>query len=222
MRKARRDAVRTKLSLLAAASEVFASKGYWEATTADVCEKAGANIAAVNYHFGSKDALYVEAWKYSVQQTLQAHPPDGGVKANEPAEKRLRARIMAFMYRVADSKSYDIDIFQKEMANPTGLLTQLIGKAMETTETGFRDVIKDLLGPSATKKQIALCQMSVMTQCMDPMLRARLTRKARRKRVPPFEIGELAEHIFQFSLAGIRHMREDTEGKGTGDHAVHG
>ncbi len=72
--------------LLDAACAVFAEKGYHEATIAEICEKAGANIAAVNYHFGGKETLYVRAWKLAFERSLAAHPPDGGVPPEAPPE----------------------------------------------------------------------------------------------------------------------------------------
>ena len=64
-KRQRKDAKETRRRLLAAAAEVFAEKGFWEATHAEICRKAKANTAAVNYHFGTKECLYVEAWRHS-------------------------------------------------------------------------------------------------------------------------------------------------------------
>ena len=61
MKIPREDTARTRGKLLAAAGEIFAEKGFRETTIAEICLKAGTNVAAVNYHFGSKEALYSEA-----------------------------------------------------------------------------------------------------------------------------------------------------------------
>ena len=96
-RKQRKDAQETRQRLLAAAAEVFAQKGFWETTHAEICEKAKANTAAVNYHFGSKENLYVEAWKYAFEKSVEAHPPEGGVAPDAPVQERLHGRVLAFM-----------------------------------------------------------------------------------------------------------------------------
>src|SRR4051795_9610357 len=54
----REDGAQTRQQLLEVAGQVFAEHGYARATSKEICERAGANIAAVNYHFGSKDGLY--------------------------------------------------------------------------------------------------------------------------------------------------------------------
>ena len=74
----------TKERLLKSAGEVFAKKGYSDATIAEICSLAGTNIASVNYHFKNKKALYVEAWRQAFSQSLQMFPPDGGVSPDAP------------------------------------------------------------------------------------------------------------------------------------------
>jgi len=51
------DAGRTRERLLDAAERLLAAKGFEATSVRDVTAKAKANLAAVNYHFGSKEAL---------------------------------------------------------------------------------------------------------------------------------------------------------------------
>src|SRR5512139_1670083 len=121
MRAMREDTVRTRKNLLAAASEVFAEKGYRDATIAEICERAKANVAAVNYHFGDKETLYIEAWRHSFSESLKAHPPDGGVTEDARPEERLRGQVKALLHRIADENNKEFLIVHRELANPTGL-----------------------------------------------------------------------------------------------------
>jgi AcrR family transcriptional regulator len=82
--------LKTRQRLLITASRIFAEKGYQDATIAEICEQAGTNIASVNYHFGDKENLYLEAWRYAFKQDLKAHPSDGGVDQETSAEHRLK------------------------------------------------------------------------------------------------------------------------------------
>ncbi len=211
-KRQRKDAQETRQRLLAAAAEVFAEKGYWEATHAEICERARTNTAAVNYHFGSKENLYVESWKYAFEKSVEAHPPEGGIAPEAPVEERLRGRILALMQRIADPDNHEMEIIHKEMANPTGLLTQTMQQKVEGMRQGMQSIVRELLGDRASERQVSLCVMSLVGQCFGPMLHLRHTRMTPdtpRLAGPPFgfAVEELADHVTQFSLVGMRGIR---------------
>lgn len=203
----------TKRHLLEAAGELFAQRGFHDATIAEICEKADANIAAVNYHFGAKEALYVEAWRLSFHRSLEAHPPDGGVDADAPAEDRLRGHIHSVVQRITDPDGHEFEIIQKEHANPTGLLVEVMRESIQPIREVVRQSVRELLGERASDRQVQLCQMSIMAQCLHTMMRQRhhkMVSGAHPLPGPPFlEFGveALTDHIVRFSLAGIREMR---------------
>jgi len=211
----------TRDRLLASARKVFAEKGYHHATVAEICERAGANIAAVNYYFRSKETLYVEAWHSAFRRSITAHPPDGGVPPDAPPEARLRGRIRSLMHRVADPESHEFDIIHKELANPTGLLTETLRTAIEPIQQGFSTVLRDLLGPGVSEADARLCERSTMTQCMHFMMRERFYRLSPNVTPPGppplgLDMDVIADHVFRFILAGIRDVRGRAERGGAG------
>jgi len=50
--------IKTTKALTVAARELFAERGYKGASIRAITQRAGANLGAVTYHFGSKEALY--------------------------------------------------------------------------------------------------------------------------------------------------------------------
>ena len=54
---------KSETQLLDAAGKVFAEKGYDRSTVREICSLAGVNVSAVNYYFGDKERLYIEAVK---------------------------------------------------------------------------------------------------------------------------------------------------------------
>jgi len=49
----------TKERILDAAERLFADHGFPATSMRDITQEAGVNLAAVNYHFGSKEALMI-------------------------------------------------------------------------------------------------------------------------------------------------------------------
>jgi AcrR family transcriptional regulator len=206
-----------KVRLLKSACEVFAEKGYRDATVAEICERAGANIAAVNYYFGSKDAIYVEAWRLSFQRSLEKYPADGGIPSSASAEQRLQGRISSIIRRFSDPQSHEFDIMHKELANPTGLLSEVKHKTIEPLRQGLVSIIRELLGEKATEQQVLLCQMSIRAQCFDRLIRERLRKALIQEGAKTallaenIDIDTIVDHVTRFSLAGIREMGRQIE-----------
>ncbi|MDD4857470.1 MAG: CerR family C-terminal domain-containing protein [Candidatus Krumholzibacteria bacterium] len=214
MRSRRKDAAKTPMSLLAAASDVFADKGYRDATIAEICERAGANIAAVNYHFGDKKSLYIETWRHCYSESVKAHPPDGGVNEGAPPEERLRGLIKALLSRITDEDNREFLIVQKERANPTGLLNEVMRRELRPQHDRMEIVVRELLGPGASDMRVEFCGTSIISQCIDPIAAGRWNNGGRRIPDAPPAINDIeayGDHIVEFSLAGIEAIREDSE-----------
>ena len=62
----------TRCRLLRAAIDVFAIHGYHGASTREICERAGANTAAIHYHFRDKAGLYRELFRLPIEQVTAA------------------------------------------------------------------------------------------------------------------------------------------------------
>ncbi|MDT0596305.1 CerR family C-terminal domain-containing protein [Glaciecola petra] len=53
------------------ALDLFGQRGYSNVSIRQVCTQAKVNVAAVNYHFGSKDKLYIAVADYVSSQLMQ-------------------------------------------------------------------------------------------------------------------------------------------------------
>lgn len=203
----------TREKLLAAASDVFVEKGFRDTTVAEICKRAGANISAVNYYFGSKEAIYQEAWRHSFEESILAYPQDGGVKADAPAEDRLKGQIMALMARIADEDNRDFFISQMECINPTGLLEEVMKSELIPMREKTVALVRELLGPSATDEQVVFSEICIISMCLHPMLIRRVRQRAANPEVPAMidDLDAFAGHVMKFALAGIATIRKEIE-----------
>src|SRR5687768_3719360 len=89
----------TRERIIDAAGEIFAQRGFDSTTVRDICQAAGANVAAVNYYFGDKQRLYVEAVVRAHRWRMQrAQLPEWSAET-KPHEK-LTDFITTFIRRV--------------------------------------------------------------------------------------------------------------------------
>lgn len=216
MKLPREDSARTRKSLLEAASVIFAEKGYRDATIAEICGLAGTNIAAVNYHFRNKETLYVEAWRSAFHESLKEHPPDGGVSDDAPPEERLRGHVAALLRRLADKNNREFWFVQREFANPTGLLDEVMRKEIHPLQKRTETLVHELLGPQISETEAQFCEASIISQCINPMIMKRKTKNKFAENEGPPQINDIeayADHVVKFSLAGIQAVRKSAEVK---------
>lgn len=205
-------AEKTRNRLLVTASRIFAEKGFQMATIAEICEQAETNIASVNYHFRDKETLYAEAWRFAFNHELLRYPPDGNVPANASVEERLAGRIRALILRIADEQSYSFAIIHKEMAQPTRLLSAILEAEINPQRLKMLALLAECLGETASEQQIQFCHASIVGQCFH-LLRQKRMQSSDPLSTLPKPISDqhaFAEHVVQFSLAGIDALRTQT------------
>ena len=210
-----RESRETHQQILDTACRLFAEKGYKGTTVALICQEAQANIAAVNYHFGSKENLYQQAWRHAHEQLVAQVPPDGGIGPDRPAEERLRGRIRAGLQRALVGDAIEFGIMRNEMANPTGLLRQVIDDAIRPIRHATQAILRELLGSQATDLDVELCEVCVVA----PWMHVTHHRQAEKHEglAPVFRedmLDALVDHFAAFALAGIRQTRKRIEQSG--------
>jgi AcrR family transcriptional regulator len=202
--EAKRDA--TRRHLIAAAAEVFTESGFQAATVREICERAAANIAAVNYHFGGKEGLYRAVLKETFDTAIKKYPADFGLPPKATAEQRLRAFVYSFLLRIfseGPSSRYG-KLMAREMIEPTGALDDVVSNNMRPMAVVLDSILADLLGKGANETTKRLCACSVVSQVVFyHHCRPVVTRMFPGLKFDAAGLEELATHITGFCLAGI-------------------
>lgn len=195
----------TRARLLDAARGVFAQHGFQGATVREICRRAEANVAAVNYYFGSKDGLLAEALNFEPLKALQRD----NAKAEECPEMRLRSFIRDFMLMLLDENNASTTqcrIMARELADPTPALDKIVREAIAPLHEFMGDLVREIAGGEIGETELRCCVLSILGQCLyyrhsHPVLQRLYPKLCYSHR----EIETIAAHITEFSLAGIRH-----------------
>lgn len=204
----------TEKRLLEAAGRIFAEHGYRGATIRQICEKAGANIAAVNYHFGDKEGLYMAVLRSVPSALAERYPSDSGLAPEAGAEEKLRAYVRSLLRRVFDEgrPGWYAKIMVREMIEPTRALDTLVEEAARPIHRELAGIVRELVGPEASEELVRLCTLSIIAQCVYyHYARAVLRRLYPEQTYAPEDIDRLAAHISTFSLAALRKFSKGGE-----------
>src|SRR4051794_6651455 len=203
--------LKTRQRLLEVAGEVFAEQGFKNATVREICKRADANVAAINYHFGDKEGLYNETLRYWIRESLAKYPPDLGVDASATPQQKLFAYVRAFFWRIFDEgrPSWYGKLMAREMIEPTHALDECATETMRPISEVLRQIVRELL-PGAAEEQIRRTALSIVGQ----IVFYHHCRPAIDKLYPDVcytrdEIGKLAEHVTQFSLAAMKNLTNE-------------
>lgn len=203
---------KTRQRLLEAAGEVFAEQGFHSATVRQICERAGANVSAVKYHFGDKEALYAQVLTYAHACAIGKYPPDMGLPATAPAEERLLAFALSFLLRLLDDgrPAWHAKIMSREMAEPTAAMDVLVHGHIKGHFGYLRQVVIELLGPKAADEEtVRLCCYSMVGQCLFYHFGKPVMERLSNKRVGMKDAERIAGHITRLTLAGIREIARE-------------
>jgi TetR/AcrR family transcriptional regulator, regulator of cefoperazone and chloramphenicol sensitivity len=198
----------TRTRLIDAAGEMFAELGFHQTTVRQICQRAGANIAAVNYHFRDKTGLYTEV----VRQSMRAARLDtvrAAFDQNAPPEQILRAVIKARLesLRSLDLSDWHFRIFAHELAKPSPAMTVVVNEAIRPLYSRMCKLLGSMLRLPPEHEKTRLCAHSIIGQILFyAFARPVINRLAPEIKMTAAQIDLIADHIFNFSLAYLRQM----------------
>ena len=139
--------------LIRSAIEVFADKGYRDGKIANIVKGAGANIAAVNYHFGSKDQLFVAALRQAFSDADEVYPSRGELDESATASERIAALARAVLVRsFDDGKAGNYNRIMSRTMNMPGSPVEMILTEVEDFELKYlSEALSEFLETSSTQ-----------------------------------------------------------------------
>jgi AcrR family transcriptional regulator len=196
----------TRQRLLDTAIRMFAEHGFAKVTVRDIARAAGANLAAVNYHFGDKFGLYMAVLELAVQEMRKHSDVTMHARPGSTAEERLRHYIAMHVRLLIsiDPGSWIFRLMIHEMAEPTPATEWIVEHGFQPRLRYLRGLMAELLATDDDDPRVLRCAISVHSQflfCRPDKFRT----IAFGDTLPHTEaqIDEMVEHITTFSLAGI-------------------
>lgn len=194
----------TRTRLIHAAGEIFAEKGFRSATVREICDRARANVAAVNYHFGDKEGLY----QIAVQEAhcCPAELQNPNWPESFGLEEKLRFFVTAMLSSHLDKgrPEWHARLMLRELSEPTAACAKLVEAYIRPSAGTLWNILGDVIPAGTDQVQVWLTGFSIVGQCLfykinEPIASLLMGPENYDK----LRIEQLAEHITQFSLAAI-------------------
>jgi TetR/AcrR family transcriptional regulator, regulator of cefoperazone and chloramphenicol sensitivity len=206
------DVESTKQRIVESAAAVFAERGFRAATVREICQRAGANVAAVNYHFGDKQRLYIESVKLAHCNRSQAFPLPERLGERPPAA-RLRAVIETMLERMLRSEGADwaMQLMLREISQPSLATEELVREFIRPHFELLLATVRELVPSGADETYLHRVVFSIVGQCLyyrvaGPVVRLLISGEEYARYDPP----RLAQHITEFTLAALRSASPQT------------
>jgi AcrR family transcriptional regulator len=200
-------AAETRQRLMDAAGEVFAEMGFRGASVREICQRARANIAAVNYHFGDKRRLYVEVLRYSHACAAHTGELQSLLAMPIPPAEKLHQFVSHFLLHVLDAgrPAWHGKLMAREMMEPTDALDDLVEYEIRPKFHVLRTIVAEVLGVPPEHPAVRWHAASVIGQCLFwHNNRAVIDRMYPDLSYDRAALEFLAEHVTRFSLAGLQ------------------
>lgn len=204
-RSPRPDGDATRALLLETAGQVFAERGFADGTSKEICERAGTPMASVNYHFGSRDALYEAVLIEAHRQIMALDDLLALTHGLDDPRKKLRA-VLAHLIGLAarGAAPWGFRVMLREVMTPSDAVPALIEQAIRPKSRVLLGLVGEVLGlppeHPATQRGLMFAVLPCLVMLVAPKeVPARL--------LPALAQGEgLADEFIRYALAGLDAM----------------
>ena len=204
----------TNQALLDAAAEEFAEKGFQATRIREIARRAGANVAAVNYHFGSKEKLYLAVLEKGAMERINSFPiveseaPDASPSGYET---RFRESVLNILRRFLSRGPAALlpRIMIRELSQPTAAIQMLIRRVAAPQLEQVSILVAERVGPDVPPDRIKLAAFSIVGQCLFYLAARPLVQVLAPDQYEEAALESLASHIATFSLGGLDAIRHE-------------
>ena len=199
---AKSETVREKL--LDVAEILFCEKGFEGTSVRDLTTAAECNVAAVNYHFGGKDKLYVEMFRRQMRRLLQRHREHIDTfaeKTNASLEDLIRCTITVPLKAIENKEKSAavMKLLVREVLNQHVHKDKIIGDLKNEFFPLFCDAMMRFC-PGLDSESARLCMFTLDALVVHPIL----FYETYLETMPGIKAEEIIEHIVKFASEGIR------------------
>lgn len=206
-RPARSDGLVTREHLLKVATRLYADQGFDRTTSKEICTAAATNMAAVNYHFGSKDALYAAVLIEAHAELVKLDVLETIADSHLTPVERLKALLSQFVLRPTGADPPDgLRVLVREMMAPSDHAPTLVEKAVLPKIRVMMRIVGSVIGLPPDDPAVQRAMLFVVWPCIMLVIAPRdLLRRA--LPVLDGDAALLLDEMTRYVVAGLDSLR---------------
>jgi TetR/AcrR family transcriptional regulator, regulator of cefoperazone and chloramphenicol sensitivity len=207
-RSARADGAATRARILESAGTLFAAQGFARTESKAVADRAGVDLASINYHFGSREGLLGAVLVEAHQRIISLDDLTAIARGDMDPAAKLDAFIGRFIAHVSIGQDWTGTLLARHVlvsSGPIGVLHDAIAVKRDIVI----GILSDITGIPAEAPELTCCLLGVVAPCAMLLLSLDNPLSPMHERLTQVAPADLARQISGFVKAGLAQAAAD-------------
>ena len=201
----REDGKETRALIIECAGNLIGNLGYEKVTSKAICQMAKVNMAAVNYHFGSRDGLYLAVLEEVHNYFISLDALQRLYASDCTSKEKIERFFDFFLGSVLDEKSWHVKVWAREVLAPSSFVKQVLSEQALPKISVVMKIFSEYTGLAEDDPKLYTCYFSAMS----PLMMGAFIRRNNMEEIAP-HIGNAARQtklIKEFIFAGLDNFK---------------
>lgn len=204
----------TKNEILEKATEIFSMYGYQATTIRMIAEAANVNVASINYHFSSKQQLYLAVMQQAAKEAFHDFPETILTDTTTSSEKKIflfiRYTLICLLGEDGKGTTFGKLMTFEASSCPSKIGGEILDKTIGSRTRLLENLVRDIthIEQPQQAERITAC---IVGQTVYFLLSDALTDELFAKAAPKSkeDVDQLCDTIYQFTITALQGMKVD-------------
>ena len=208
VRKTRDDGKERQAAIIETAGQLIAKQGYDKTTSKQICQELGINLAAVNYHFNSRENLYLEVLRQVYTYLLSVTELSELEEKNLTAEEKIEKLLTLLENAVKQESNWKIRVWLREILSPSEFAKKIVTEEVLPKLNLMTKIFSEYTGLSADDPKNFALMIGAVAPFFWMLLFQREEVSAIREVIPvKYEKEKILAAMKNFALTGLKQFK---------------